>query len=145
MCRISYAGAGILKKEPKHTTRAKFDPRIERQRRACAEKLALEPKKRTALGKELYGRSTGSPFCKNVAGAMKTRRRHGFGASDVKSSTNGCKKQLSSSRPVAVCFEKIFGFDYYYYYSKPPHGNRNQMFFWVLCVVFRCSGLMVLV
>ena len=48
-CRISYAGAGILKKGPKHTTRAKFDPRIERQRRACAEKLALEPKKRTAL------------------------------------------------------------------------------------------------
>ena len=31
----------------------------------------------------------------------------------------------------AVCFEKMFGFDYYYYYyyySKPPHGNRNQIF-----------------
>jgi hypothetical protein len=85
-----------------------------------------------------------------MAGAMKTRRRDGFRASDEKSNTNGCKKQLSSSRHVAVCFEKIFGFDYYYcyyyyysyYYSKPPHGNRNQMFFGfsVRVQVFRVDG-----
>ena len=53
------------------------------------------------------------------------------------------KKQLSSSRHVAVCFEKIFGFDYY---SKPPHGPRNRMFFVVFCAgsgvqVFRVDGL----
>ena len=42
---------------------------------------------------------------------------------------------------MAVCFEKIFGFDYYYY-SKPPHGNRNQMFFGfsVRVQVFRVDG-----
>ena len=49
MCRISYAGAGILKKGPEHTTRAKFDPRIKRISYTCAEKLALESKTRTAL------------------------------------------------------------------------------------------------
>ena len=40
-CRGSYAGAGILKRGPGHTTRAKFDPKMERQRHACAEKVGL--------------------------------------------------------------------------------------------------------